>query len=206
MLTITPPPAPIIRSPNTWHPFQTPFTLTRITSSHWSSVTSRAGRWILVPALLTSTSTVPSSPAISSAAATTDARSPTSARKALARTPAAVSSSTTVLLAAASRATTAIVAPASPNAWAKARPRPRFPPVTTATLPSRRNLSRTVMPADCHRDGPREICGLVATAADDHEGADLVGSRFARRPWHDAQRQAEGTGGADRHDRPNGRD
>src|SRR3954464_14560032 len=60
---MTPPPALIICAPKTWQPCQTPFTLTRITSSHSASVTSTAGRWMHTPALLTSTSTSPSAPA-----------------------------------------------------------------------------------------------------------------------------------------------
>src|SRR3954470_337962 len=193
MLTITPPPAPIICSPKTWQPCQTPFTLTRITSSHSSSVTSSAGRWTQTPALLTSTSTRPSSPAICWATATTDARSPTSARKTPARTPAAVSSSTTLLLAAASRATMAMVAPASPSACAKARPRPRFPPVTTATLPSRRKLSRTVIRSDFHRVAmwSRSAGGLPAARG-------FPGGRGTPSPWPREQadrRCVESSGG-----------
>ena len=41
------------------------------------------------------------------------------------------------------RLTTATWAPASARAWAIARPRPRLPPVTTATRRSRRKHSRT---------------------------------------------------------------
>src|SRR5712691_8401246 len=41
------------------------------------------------------------------------------------------------------RAVIATLAPASPSASAICRPRPRLPPVTNATLPSRRNVSRT---------------------------------------------------------------
>ena len=71
-LTITPPPASTMCRPNTWQPFHTPVRLTVITSSHSSGVTSRAGRWMHVPALLTSTSTRPNASTISSAARTTD--------------------------------------------------------------------------------------------------------------------------------------
>src|SRR6185503_10447814 len=39
----------------------------------------------------------------------------------------------------------ATLAPPSPRAWAKARPRPRLPPVTTATFPVSVNVSSTVM-------------------------------------------------------------
>ena len=69
MLTITPLRWATIWRPKAWAQFHTPSTLTSITNRHSSGVTSSAGRWMQVPALLTSTSTWPSRLMISSTAA-----------------------------------------------------------------------------------------------------------------------------------------
>ena len=116
-----------------------------MTWSHSSSVTSSAGRWMQVPALLMRTSTRPNRSTISPAARSMSARRATSPSNAAAVMPLAASSPTTSSFRAASLARMAMLAPASPRAWAKARPRPRFPPVTTATLPVSVNVSSTVM-------------------------------------------------------------
>ena len=63
-------------------------------------------------------------------------------------TASAPSSPATASERAASRAAIATRAPASPSARASAIPIPRLPPVTTATLSSSRNESRTVMALD----------------------------------------------------------
>src|SRR3954447_18930734 len=143
-LTITPAPRATIPAPKIWQQFQTPVRLTSMTSRHWASVTSSAGRWMQVPALLTRTSTGPSSCVIRSFTSARTARSVTSAVNAAAVTPLAASSSSTRALAESSRATTATAAPASPRAWVNARPRPRLPPVTTATRPGTAKASRTL--------------------------------------------------------------
>src|SRR3954453_13417575 len=68
---------------------------------------------------------------------------------------------------AASRAAIATRAPASPRARASAIPIPRLPPVTTATLLSSRNESRTVMALDyligfLRGEARRDAIGVLA--------------------------------------------
>ena len=110
-----------------------------------SGVSRVAGTAVPIPALLTSTSTRPSSAIAASTRAVQDSGSLTSVvtvstRRPVARTCSAVCSSISVRLA--PRATSA---PASARACAKATPSPLDAPVTTATLPSSRNRSVIVM-------------------------------------------------------------
>ena len=117
-----------------------PVTLTSKTSSNSASGTSRAGPWKQMPALLTRMSMRPCAATASSATRATSSRSVTSADTTVARRPvssamAAAASS----LRAVSRATTTTSAPAWARAVAKARPRPRLAPVTSAVRPDRSN-------------------------------------------------------------------
>ena len=100
MLTITPLRWATICRPNAWAQFQTPFTFTSITNRHSSAVTSSAGRWMQVPALLTSTSTWPSRSCISSTARSHLARlGDVGRRRPAALTPSASSSAIAVAVA-----------------------------------------------------------------------------------------------------------
>src|SRR4051812_22345586 len=74
-----------------------------------------------------------------------ESRSATSIAIAVALPPPARTASTTSADFSASRAAMATVAPAPASAWVNASPRPRLPPVTTATRPVRSNADRTPM-------------------------------------------------------------
>src|SRR5215207_5769392 len=143
MFTIAPLRRSIICLPTAREQRHTPSTLTSHTARHSSSGTSSAGRWKQVPALLTSTSTGPSSAVTAASIASTLAESVMSVA-----TASPPSSPATASERAASRAAIATRAPASPSALASASPMPRLPPVTTATLLSSRNEARTVMALD----------------------------------------------------------
>src|SRR3954454_15529839 len=103
------------------------------------------GPRILMPALLTRISIRPNSRSTSSARRSTSASFVTSAAKAAVLRPVAPA----IPFAASShvsfeRPASATVAPASASAIAMVLPRPRAPPVTSATLPSSRNRSITL--------------------------------------------------------------
>src|SRR5262249_13679811 len=116
----------------------TPVRLTWTTLSQSPSGWSTAGWRSPIPAPATRMSIPPCRAAIALIAASTAASSPTSAASAEAISP---SSRAAASAAAASRSTSATAAPARTKISAVARPMPRAPPVTTATLPSRRNGS-----------------------------------------------------------------
>ena len=117
-----------------------------ITRRNSSGVSRVAGTAVPTPALLTRTSTRPSSATVSldHARAVLGARrrrrSTATQRRPSASTRSAVSSSRS-----ARRAPMATSAPASARPTANAAPRPDEAPVTTATLPSSRKRSRTAM-------------------------------------------------------------
>ena len=145
MLTMEPLPCSTILRPKACEQFHTPVRLVSMTSLHSAGVTSRAGRWMHVPALLTRTSTRPRESTTAPTALPTAAGSVTSASNASAFTPSAHTSSMTGPQLGAERTSMAMSPPASASATASARPMPRFAPVTTHTLPSRRKRSRTPM-------------------------------------------------------------
>src|SRR5580693_465828 len=92
-----------------------------------------------MPALLTSTSIRPNSRWSPSANVVTSSQWPTWHGRPTAFPPPALSSAAAFSHASALRLTTTTSAPAWLNAPAMARPRPRVPPVTTATRPVRSN-------------------------------------------------------------------
>ncbi|CAA9372678.1 MAG: hypothetical protein AVDCRST_MAG93-8542 [uncultured Chloroflexia bacterium] len=94
-----------------------------------------------MPALFTSTSTGPSSRVTVSSIRSDCAGSVTSSSTAMARPPLSLMLAATCSERSRLRAAIAISAPTSASAWTKASPSPWFPPVTTATLPSRRKES-----------------------------------------------------------------
>src|SRR3954470_19197730 len=121
---------------------------TRLSSSmsrSWSSDVPASGRTdgsSVPPALLTQTSSRPSSP--TARAASSSGVSPRrSATTSTARRPRDRTSSATAATSGPRRAVTSTSAPASASASAIARPIPRPEPVTTATRPSSENRSRT---------------------------------------------------------------
>src|SRR5699024_4491826 len=122
-----------------------PMRLMSTTRRNSSGVSRVAGTAVPMPALLTSTSTRPNPSIAACARARHWSGSATSvathsALRPVSRTSCAASSSRS-----ARRAASTTSAPASANPRANATPRPDDAPVTTATRPSRRNLSRTVM-------------------------------------------------------------
>ncbi len=117
--------------------------MTRRKSSGASRV---AGEAVPMPALLTRTSTRPSS---SIARATRSVQAWGSATSVSTRERAAPVASTRAAVSASRstrRAPSTTSAPASARPWANATPRPLEAPVTIATLPSRRNMSVRVIP------------------------------------------------------------
>jgi hypothetical protein len=84
MFTMTPVPRATICAPTIRLQFHSPSTFTSHTARHSSSGTSSAGRWKHTPALLTSTSTGPSSAVTVSSMAATLAESVTSVATAMA--------------------------------------------------------------------------------------------------------------------------
>ena len=107
-----------------------------ITSRNWSGRSRVAGTAVPMPALLTSTSTLPRRSTVSATARSQSSTLDTSAEIAMQRRPSAstfarVSSSRSAL-----RAHTDTSAPASARAMANATPRPDEAPVTKATLSS----------------------------------------------------------------------
>src|SRR3954471_4152911 len=147
-----------------------------------ASVSSIAGLWIPVTALLTRMSTRPNWPTISPTTRPTSGRCVTSALNAAHLMPSRSNCWIASCVFAASRARIATVAPACPRANAKARPRPRLPPVTTATFPVSLNVSSTDISASLGNqrdlDGLRALRDKVQALLEvgDRElvGADLV--------------------------------
>src|SRR6185369_12523157 len=88
-----------------------------------------------MPALFTRMSIRPSSPLARSTIARRSARLVTSVRTAMARRPRAPTSSAERLAPASSSSATTMAAPGRPSSRAVARPMPRPPPVTIATVP-----------------------------------------------------------------------
>ena len=100
-----------------------------MTRRHSASDMSTNGAAPVTPALANTESTLPSSSSVRAIAAETCASSATSQRTPIARP----SSAHACAVRSSSRAHTATVAPAATRPCASPSPRPRLPPVTTAT-------------------------------------------------------------------------
>ena len=143
MLITRPQPRAAMRGPNARAHSHGPLRLVSMTASQSASDRSWIGPRMLIPALLIRMSARPSELSMSAASFSTSAALVTSASNAAARRPVCL-----VICAAASshaareRPEIATSAPASASAVAMVRPRPRAPPVTSATRPSRRKASR----------------------------------------------------------------
>src|SRR5438093_844638 len=138
MLTIDPRPARFIARKACFAHSQAPFRSTANTRSHSASVISVASKYALTPALFTSTSIAPRAPATASIARRTSPSAVTSARRNSTTPP--PRACTTSRAAASSRSTNVTSAPSSANFSTIARPMPRAPPVTNATLPASRRI------------------------------------------------------------------
>src|SRR3954451_18141955 len=141
MLMMLPP--SFIARPHGWAIQYEPFRLMSITLRNSSGCSRVAGAAVPMPALLISTSTLPSCSTVSSTTRWQSAGFATSACTAMQRRPVAstflrVSSSFSTR-----RAQMAMSAPASASASAKATPSPDDAPVTIATLPSSLKRSST---------------------------------------------------------------
>ena len=138
-----------------------PFRFTASVRSNSSSVSSSRSRGIATPALLTSTSTGPSSPSAERTISTTARVSDTSAAMARARRPfARTASAVSSAFRTRSRQFTTTSAPVPASASAIARPMPRDAPVTSAVRPVRSAHAsmdqRSVTTASGHETPPSE--------------------------------------------------
>src|SRR3954467_15888626 len=165
MLTIEPPPLSDIARPHDCAIQYEPFRLMSMTLRNSSGCSRVAGTAVPMPALLTSTSTLPSCSTVSSTTRWQSSGLATSACTAMQRRPVAstflrVSSSFSTR-----RAQIATSAPASASASANATPRTGDAPVTIATLPS--SLKRSSTPiagrieSQVHRRPPVRALQIV---------------------------------------------
>src|SRR5262245_36150299 len=142
----------------------------RLTSTHRhqssGSVSASGPTGPPMPALLTSRSIGPSRLSTSATAASTAARSVTSAGHATARPPDRVTCPTVSANWSMERASTATAAPASARAVAMARPIPRPPPVTKATWPDRSLMD----PSRHHRHHAHDAAAQVGVPLDHDPG------------------------------------
>ena len=118
---------------------KTPVRFTSITPFHSSRLRSWGSLRTFTPELLTTMSNPPNCSTQLAIAASTAALSVTSQLRPMARAPAASSSATAPAVLSGLRAATATLAPARANPSAMPLPIPPFPPVTSATFPSRSN-------------------------------------------------------------------
>src|SRR5262245_57089275 len=137
MLTIAPwRPSASARRQNTCEQSHAPRRLTSVSRVHWSSVSSRNGTIVSMPALFTRMSIGPSSFQTRSIIGSTSVRFETSPGTAIARVPIDVIDRTTSSACDRfSTSLTATSAPSSANTSAMPRPMPRAAPVTSARLP-----------------------------------------------------------------------
>src|SRR5262249_6198035 len=134
-----PQPRATIPGRTAWLHNSAPRRLTSMPRHHLSRGVSQKGpNGSTTPALLTSTSTDPRRCAMALRALVTPRGSVTSAENATASPPATRIRCVVSSRSAAERAITATLAPEAASVCAMARPMPRPPPVTTATLPCRR--------------------------------------------------------------------
>src|SRR6185312_14069483 len=208
MLMIRPLPAGIICASASWVRTNAPPRFTSIACHHSAGRACQAGPiGPLMPALLTRMSTAPSLSRSSATAAAVARRSVTSAETAAATPPARLISPTAAASSPGDRAMSATAAPAPASRALSSLPRPRLPPLTSATMPSSGRLPAP-LPADATvavvasvsmtrvtgvdlaRRGPRDAVGeldlthpLVAGYALGHPRHQLL--RRCRGPQHD---------------------
>ena len=127
--------------------------------SSWRTVVSRNGFDTEPPALLTSTSSRPSSVVVASTMAARWSRSLTSPGSTRARRPRARTASATASRSASVRAVSATSAPTSAMATAVAAPMPCPAPVISATWPSRRNAASVALGSGISRPRSRWRAG-----------------------------------------------
>src|SRR5690348_6275023 len=148
MLMIRPLPAGIICASASWVRTNAPPKFTSIACHHSAGRACQAGPiGPLMPALLTRMSTVPSLSRSSATAAAVARRSVTSAETAAATPPARLISPTAAASSPGDRAMSATAAPAPASRALSSLPRPRLPPLTSATMPSSGRLPAP-LPAD----------------------------------------------------------
>ena len=157
---MTPPPVFRICSAAYAQPKNTDFKLLSTTRYHSSSVSSSNGRWILMPALLTQTSTLPYRSATTSAKCRSCAVSVTSACSASSGRPCAANRSETASSFALLRPQTATRAPSCAKASAASSPIPEVPPVMATTLFFSPNSMKS---ASCSIIRPILLCGGETT-------------------------------------------
>src|SRR6185369_867205 len=148
MLMIRPLPAGIICASDSWVRTNAPPKFTSIACHHSAGRACQAGPiGPLMPALLTRMSTAPSLSRSSATAAAVARRSVTSAETAAATPPARLISPTAAASSPGDRAMSATAAPAPASRALSSLPRPRLPPLTSATMPSSGRLPAP-LPAD----------------------------------------------------------
>src|SRR6202790_487340 len=138
--------------PAAWHPKNTPFRLTAMIRSRSSSDSSRNGPPNMIPAMLHQTWMPPRSAATRWARASTSVRRETSRAAPSADPPEAMISSAVVRAVSSWMSAHTTVAPAPARARALAFPIPLPAPVTTATFPSTRNDSMSVVASMVRED------------------------------------------------------
>src|SRR6476660_2199078 len=149
-----------------------------MTCRNCSGVSRVAGTAVPIPALLTRMSTRPNSSIASATRFVHESGSATSVATVRARRPTAFTSFAVSSSRSARRAPRATSAPASARPWANATPSPLEAPVTTATLPSSRKRSGTVMPATLRARLPTMVWTTV---------------RVGHRSAHGGRTRADGT-------------
>src|SRR2546428_4973704 len=136
MWTIEPPPARRMAGMAALLPRNTPVALTSITRCHSSSGVSSTRRAALMPALLTSTLSLPKRRSVSATASCQSASRVTSSRTNAALPPLAATSASTARPSASSTSPMTTCAPSRANIFASAAPMPRAPPLISATFPA----------------------------------------------------------------------
>src|SRR6476620_7562663 len=134
-----------------------------MTCRNCSGVSLVAGTAVPMPALLTRMSTRPNSSIARATRLVQESGSATSVATVSARLPACSTSRAVSASRSTRRAPSARSAPASARPWANATPRPLEAPVTTATRPSRRNMSVTVMVATLR--APRGVLDAMSAVS-----------------------------------------
>src|SRR3954463_2482043 len=132
MLTIEPPPARFIAGMTVFIPRKTPIRLTSMTCRNSSRGVLAISLNFRMPALLTSTSTLPSSRSVCS---TTDCHSSSDVTSRCTKRTRSPSSSASALPSSSSPSAATTLAPSACSRRTSAAPIPRAPPLTSATLP-----------------------------------------------------------------------
>src|SRR5882724_1167564 len=136
MLTIEPPPARRMAGMAALLPRNTPVALTSITRCHASSGVSSTRPVALMPALLTSTLSLPKRCSASATASCQSFSRVTSSRTKAASPPLAATSASTARPSASSTSAMTTCAPSRANILASAAPMPRAAPLISATFPA----------------------------------------------------------------------